>query len=179
MNSKAIVFIVVVVVIGLAIYFLPDTDSVKPAATYPAQEQGMSQAGSEHEHTHAPLSDIDSLKVAVQDSTGAELATLTLVPHQSIALPGTEYSLHLAEFYTHFMMEESGPVNASPYPENPAARIEIQKDGEGVDYTWTFERIPYFRMNSMGGPHNRESTGLAFAILDVYGLLVPSATPNP
>jgi hypothetical protein len=179
MNSKAIVFIVVVIAIGLAIYFLPDTDSGIPAPTYAPQGDGMQQAGAEHEHTHAPLPDIDSLRVTVQDSTGAELATLSLVPHQSIALPGTEYSLHLAEFYTHFMMEESGPANVSPYPENPAARIEIQKGGEAVDYTWTFERIPYFRMNSMGGPHNRENTGLAFAILEVYGLEVPSATPNP
>ncbi len=179
MNTKAIVFIVVVVAIGLAIYFLPDSGSINPAATYPAGNQQSGQAGAEHDHTHAPMPDIDSLKVAVQDSTGAELATLILAPHQSVVLPGTEYSLHLAEFYTHFMMEESGPVNVSLQPENPAARIEIHLDDEAVDYTWTFERIPYFRMNSMGGPHNREDTGLAFAILDVYGLEVPSATPNP
>jgi hypothetical protein len=176
MNTKAIVFIVVVVAIGLAIFLMPKPDENRPA---PVQSSPMSEAGEQHSHNHAPLSEIDSLLVTVQDSTSTELATLALIPHKTIELPGTRYSLHLTDFYTHFMMEDAGPVNASPYPENPAARIEIFDDGILVDYTWTFEKVPFFRMGGMEGPHGRVSTGLAFSVLEVYGLVVPSDTPNP
>lgn len=177
MNMKAVVFVVVIVAAALVIYFLPKNSTQETAA--PAQNRSMMQAGSEQQHDHGPLPEVDSLKVAVQDSLGNELATLILVPHQTVALPGTEYSLHMTDFYTHFMMDDGGVVNASPHPENPAARIEIYEDDDMVDYTWTFQKVPFFRMSGMGGdPHSRATTGLAFAVLEIYGLQAPSSTPN-
>lgn len=177
MNMKAIIFVVVVVAIAAAIYFIPGGDKTQLGQS-PMPSQSMSSM--DDGHTHTDLPEIDSLRVSVQDSTGAELAIMILVPHESMSLAGTEYSLHLTDYYTHFMMEEGGAVNASPHPENPAARIEIHKDGEIVDYTWTFEKVPYFRMSGMGGTPHHEATGLAFALLEVYGLEAPEATTyNP
>lgn len=183
MSGKVIAFIVVVVAIGLAIWFLPGGETPETPQVPPQSGRTMTATGEQATpHQHVELPEIDSLRVSVQDSTGKELATLVLQPETEVELPGTDYVLVLTDFYTHFMMEDSGPVNVSPHPENQAARIEIQRDGETVDYTWTFENVPYFRMGGMGGPHDHrgETTGLAFAVLDVYGLDAPHQSPaNP
>ncbi|MCB2211065.1 hypothetical protein KQI52_03015 [bacterium] len=179
MNGKAIAFIVIVVVVGLAIWLLPGNNEPDGPASVP-QNRMMTQTSETPAHQHADLPEIDSLRVSVQDSTGTDLATLVLSPDEAVSVPGTEYSLKLTDFYTHFMMEDAGPVNVSPHPENQAARIEIYSGDELVDYTWTFEKVPFFRMSGMGGPHDRASTGLAFAVVDVYGLDAPHAeSPNP
>ncbi|GBE29976.1 hypothetical protein BMS3Bbin04_01001 [bacterium BMS3Bbin04] len=178
MNMKAVIFVVVVVAIAAAIYFIPNGDELQNQQTAPIRSGSVSPANDGHAHSALP--EIDSLKVSIQDSTGTELAVMTLIPHSFQPLPGTEYSLHLTDFYTHLIMEEGDPVNASPHPENPAARIEIHKDDVVVDYGWAFQNMPYFRMSGMGGAYDHEETGLTFALLETYGLEIPeAATHNP
>lgn len=181
MNGKLIIFLVVVVVIIAAIFLMPNQADRQPPveAFAPEETQQRMNPESAAPPEGMPAPPIDSLHVAVQDSNGAEVAHVTLVPDQPHPLPGTEYALRLTDFYTHLVLHDNQPVNMSPHPENVAARIEILKDGTVVDYTWTFERVPFFRMGNMGGHAQSMNTGLAFALERYHGLDAPPTSTNP
>ncbi|MBS1261698.1 MAG: hypothetical protein MAG453_01027 [Calditrichaeota bacterium] len=177
MSGKAIAFIAALAVIVLLIVFLPGGE--EPPEPQRARQMQQPSQQQPARVAHAPAPEIDSIRIAVRDSTGADIGELTLAPGVVKKLAGTPWALRMDKFYTHLILEENNkPVNASPLPHNPAARIEILRGGDVVDYTWSFEKVPYFRMMGMGGGDAVEQTGLAFALLAYHGLEAPDTTAN-
>jgi cytochrome c biogenesis protein len=61
----------------------------------------------------------------------------------SYPVPGhEEYEFHVHRFFAHLKITANGPVNASREFVNPAAEIEITRDGKVVATQWAFLRYP-------------------------------------
>src|SRR5262245_14755054 len=60
-----------------------------------------------------------------------------------LPVPGQAgYELCVRRFFTHLMITDEGPVNASRELVNPAIEVEIRHDGQVVGLQWAFLRFP-------------------------------------
>ena len=74
-------------------------------------------------------------------------------------VPGQDgYELRVRRFFAHLQITDEGPVNASRDLVNPAAEIEILRDGAVVGTQWAFMRFP---------PHARADVPFVVELHDV------------
>jgi len=79
-----------------------------------------------------------------------------------VALPWGGFEAGITEFYPDFRMDENfKPFSASPELHNPAARVQLFKDGALVTQSWAF---------STAGGHSTGAGTVGFSIADLKGL---------
>ncbi|MBZ0265064.1 hypothetical protein K8I28_10380 [bacterium] len=178
MNGKIVIFILVLAVVALLIMFSGQKEEVltKPAAQAPSGMMGMGADTEEHNHNHGtPLPKVSKIHIGVKTSKEGEAAHIDLVPGKMSKLDASEYTLKATEFYTHWNFDNH-PINLSMEETNPAAKVEVYKDGEMLYYQWAFKNIPYFNMSGeghAGAGHPGVTEKLLFALESYEGLSIP------
>jgi len=102
---------------------------------------------------------------------------ITARPGEPAPLGERGLSLTVVRFLPDFVMNERREaLSRSDEPLNPAAMVEITKDGETVHRGWTFGRYPDY-----GGTHSRGDAdyGVAFVSLDYDLLSILEAARDP
>jgi hypothetical protein len=180
-NRKFLIFLGAVAVIALLFWIStgdrtagdpdsPTSINQMDQTQVPQQSQGMTPDAGTH-----PLPVVESATIAVQNGEGKDLGTYTLEPGETASVEGTDLKIKLGDFFNHWSFNE-GPQNMSHDPVNPAAKIDVMRDGETVYYGWAFANVEFFRMQMHGGAegHGGAADQLAFTLRSWEGLSFPS-----
>jgi len=175
LKSKALIFILFIVAAALLIIFstkntdTPDTQSKpKPMKMRPQNP---------HAQSETVLPEVESIKLLVKDVSGEVLPALELKPNETKSLPGTDYQLRFAEFYTHWNWE-GRPLNRTYHEHNPAVKVEVLVQDQMMYYMWAFKNMPFFEMKQHASPDSSAQKRLLFTLESYDGLKIPQASPQ-
>jgi hypothetical protein len=102
-----------------------------------------------------PTAAVSRLRVAMSDGTRTDV--VDLLPGQPARV--RDLTIALGEYYPDFALDErQQPFNRSLEPRNPAALLDVERDG--VQHR-------AFVLRSMPGVHRVEALGVAFSLLDL------------
>ncbi len=82
------------------------------------------------------------LTLKVKDKNTGKVEEVSLKVGQEKNLPDLGVSIRLLAFYPDFVLTQNGPTSRSDELNNPAALVEILKDGKTINRTWVFAFFP-------------------------------------
>jgi hypothetical protein len=163
MKAKSFIFIGVLVLI--IVLLVVSGQNSKDEAKGP--DWGRKMTAEDINHAHG-LPTIETADVSAQTPDGTTYGPVSVKPGELVQLPGSEYSIKLLEFYTHWNWDGHA-INVSMNENNPAAKIIVYQNGDSLYHGWAFKNIPFFRMSSMA-PTGSGEEHFAFTLNSYSGL---------
>jgi len=114
----------------------PAAPGTSPHQAAPPHTNAESPAGAAAD----PAAAGDPRAAADPAAIGAEIRTTTEGTYSVPGHPG--YEFRVARFYSHLLITDQGPRNAGDDYGNPAARVEVLRDGQPVGEQWAFANYP-------------------------------------
>jgi hypothetical protein len=83
-----------------------------------------------------------AVTLSLKDAKSGKLGTFPVEIGSALAVPGTDFSVKVINFFPHFVMEGINLTSKSNEVKNPAAEIRIYQKDKEIYHGWVFANYP-------------------------------------
>lgn len=83
-----------------------------------------------------------AVTLSLKDTKSGKVGTFSVDIGSSLAIPGSDFSVKVINFFPHFVMEGINLTSKSNETKNPAAEIRIYQQDKEIYHGWVFANYP-------------------------------------